>query len=303
MGNELLKKQARITAESQEVIRQTMTKYRDYAEWIKILSRKKNIGTQDQPFFIEVETPYMLVPGRVKMMVDEHVGVKARFEIAPAVFEAAPDGKTLLCRITVSSLRGKATATARVGINSMSGVDKTNPYENAETSALGRALGFLGYGLVGPGLASYEEVAEAIYSDGNHRAEFKKPEEALSASLKVKLKQALLNSGLTEADAIKRIEAVGNQREAFDMLNDIGSAGKKTETPAPEQPYTEEAAAPSHEKPAQTPPAKAVKAIDILRQKKRLVAAGKTEEEAGKLLSSIKTQEDLDKLNADENPA
>ena len=45
-------------------------------------------------------------------------------------------------------------------IEGQSGPTATNPYEVAETSALGRALGNLGIGLVG-GIASAEEVLNA----------------------------------------------------------------------------------------------------------------------------------------------
>ena len=59
-----------------------------------------------------------------------------------------------------STLLGSATAHARVFLGG-DGVDATNPLENAETSAVGRALGFLGYGLYGTGMASVEEVLRA----------------------------------------------------------------------------------------------------------------------------------------------
>lgn len=41
-------------------------------------------------------------------------------------------------------------------------MDRTNLYENVESSAIGRALGFLGYGLLGTGIASAEEVMAAM---------------------------------------------------------------------------------------------------------------------------------------------
>ena len=41
-------------------------------------------------------------------------------------------------------------------------IEKTSPYEVAETSAVGRALGFAGYGL-NESIASAEEMSKAVY--------------------------------------------------------------------------------------------------------------------------------------------
>jgi hypothetical protein len=60
-------------------------------------------------------------------------------------------------------------ATVTIGENIFTGIsaanpdkaiEKASPYEVAETSAVGRALGFAGYGIVG-GIASADEMAKA----------------------------------------------------------------------------------------------------------------------------------------------
>lgn len=45
-------------------------------------------------------------------------------------------------------------------------IEKQNPYEVAETSAVGRALGFAGYGLVA-GIATADEINKGGYSTSN----------------------------------------------------------------------------------------------------------------------------------------
>lgn len=57
----------------------------------------------------------------------------------------------------------EVTGTATADLNASKGADSTNPVENAETSALGRALGNAGIGILpGGGKASAEEVQDAI---------------------------------------------------------------------------------------------------------------------------------------------
>jgi hypothetical protein len=103
----------------------------------------------------------MRVDGRVAMARDEHRELGKRLDIHT-------DFDTTLeipvCRaIVVSELYGESSGTIEVKIGGK-GVDETNPLANAETSAIGRALGFMGYGLLGGGIASAEEVETAIAS-------------------------------------------------------------------------------------------------------------------------------------------
>jgi hypothetical protein len=59
----------------------------------------------------------------------------------------------------VVTIKGKQyTGISAVDKNSQRMIEKSNPYEVAETSAVGRALGFAGYG-IGEGIASADEIA------------------------------------------------------------------------------------------------------------------------------------------------
>jgi hypothetical protein len=108
---------------------------------------------QDGSVYVTIALPYMTVDGRIRWVRDEHRKAEKALNINTEVLNG-------FVRATVQSeLLGSATATAKIG--STSGVDKTNPIENAETSAVGRALGFLGYGLIGTGIASADEVMSA----------------------------------------------------------------------------------------------------------------------------------------------
>lgn len=58
-------------------------------------------------------------------------------------------------------IRGKVfTGISSVSLDSHRVIEKENPYEVAETSAVGRALGFAGYGLL-EGIASADEMFRA----------------------------------------------------------------------------------------------------------------------------------------------
>lgn len=143
----------------QSAVEETPEPYRGFLTFIR--QNKRVGGNRQQPLYATIRLPYMRVDGRVKMALDEHRREGATFVIQTQ-FETDPISDQLLCRATVTSgLLGSVTAHARVFLNG-AGVDATNPMENAETSAVGRALGFLGYGLYGTGIASAEEVLLAV---------------------------------------------------------------------------------------------------------------------------------------------
>jgi hypothetical protein len=109
--------------------------------------------------YLRLKEPYVVVDGRVQMAVDEAIEKGETVEIGPPEFHEVSG--ELLCTMKVKTARGTAYGTAKVGVGGM-GVDSTNPFENAQTSAVGRALAFLGYGLIGTGIASAEEVEGAV---------------------------------------------------------------------------------------------------------------------------------------------
>lgn len=60
------------------------------------------------------------------------------------------------------TIRGKVyTGISSVSLESTRSIEKDNPYEVAETSAVGRALGFAGFGLI-ESVASADEMARAV---------------------------------------------------------------------------------------------------------------------------------------------
>ena len=108
---------------------------------------------KDGSLYLPVSLPYMTVDGRIQWARDEHRKAGKALHIRTEVHNGYVRAEV------VSELYGSATATAKIGDGD--GVDRTNPIENAETSAVGRALGFLGYGLIGTGVASADEVIAA----------------------------------------------------------------------------------------------------------------------------------------------
>ncbi|AQS55683.1 hypothetical protein [Novibacillus thermophilus] len=120
-------------------------------------ARELRLWGTDKGTYVTISLPYVTVDGRVQMARDEHRKAGKKLNILPA--EISDNGKYL--SVTVESeLLGSATGSVMINVGGK-GVDRTNPLENAETSAVGRALSFLGYGLVGTGIASAEEIENA----------------------------------------------------------------------------------------------------------------------------------------------
>lgn len=124
----------------------------DYPEFVTVLERT-NRKTGEV-----TKNPYMTVEGRLAGFVDYHHKKGLSYQITSEFVGENPT----LCNITVFS-EEKGMVNAHAAAYGQSVVDKSNPFENAETSALGRALAMMGFGLIGSGgLASADEVKEAI---------------------------------------------------------------------------------------------------------------------------------------------
>ena len=95
---------------------------------------------------------YMTVARRVELAHEDHAVEGIETEVLshrPVVIRA---------KVTI---KGQVyTGTSSVSLDSPKQIEKQNPYEVAETSAVGRALGFAGFGVV-ESIASADEMVKA----------------------------------------------------------------------------------------------------------------------------------------------
>ena len=97
---------------------------------------------------------YRTVAMRIKLFRDDH----PEWCITCKVLSAAD---LVQIKATISNEAGEVKATGLAEeVRGSTNINKTSALENAETSAVGRALAFLGYG--GTEIASADEVANAI---------------------------------------------------------------------------------------------------------------------------------------------
>lgn len=115
---------------------------------------------------------YMTVARRVELAHEE----KALENVETEVLSHNP--VVIRAKVTV---RGNVfTGISSIDLNSQKLIEKQNPYEVAETSAVGRALGFAGFGLI-ESVASADEVVRSSAID--EKEEYKRPARQLQAQL------------------------------------------------------------------------------------------------------------------------
>lgn len=96
----------------------------------------------------------------VNERVLEALKTEKKLSITTEIIQHTPN---VVIRATITTERGTFTGTSWA--NPTKAIEKASPYEVAETSAVGRALGFAGYGIISS-IASSDEIIKAKdYSD------------------------------------------------------------------------------------------------------------------------------------------
>lgn len=182
---------------------------------IKLDEELKRLGyyAYQNKTFLKTSKLYLTVAGRNHMFIDWIEENNYCFTIENNLFEFM--GKPFIkTTVTVFDSEGKvvrkAESTVPVNIGG-SGVDQTNPFENAETSAVGRALCFLGIGQVS-GVATFEEVVDAI-----SRQE-KKPYQPQQ------VQSSAVNANIPEINKykIESVEPCGEDKAVLKVLTEDG---------------------------------------------------------------------------------
>ena len=129
--------------------------HEEFADYIVMLETQRRIGDDWQ----SVEQPYMAVDGKLAMANEDHRKQGKRLDFGePKVLINNDDQLTLLVTVTseiYGTRHGIATSRKQNGTRA----EREFPWEVAETSAIGRALTAMGYGLLpGAGLASAEDM-------------------------------------------------------------------------------------------------------------------------------------------------
>ncbi len=122
-----------------------------YHTWLRVLPQWKNekLPNSNRDNWVQYFCPYFTTEGLLRQAWDDarRVGGADGRKLVRIVTAWHVEGQYLVWSAEVETPFGLATghATANLGDNAR-GVDAKNPFENGETSAIGRALRHLGYG-------------------------------------------------------------------------------------------------------------------------------------------------------------
>ncbi len=130
-------------------------KHEEFADYVVVLQQRKKVDDE----WTTVESPYMVVDGKLAMANEDHRRQGKRLDFGPPQVLVDNEQQLTLLITVNSELYGIRHGIATSRRTGGTAAEREFPWEVAETSAIGRALGAMGYGLFpGSGLASAEDM-------------------------------------------------------------------------------------------------------------------------------------------------
>ena len=181
-------------------------KHEEFVDYIVVLESRRKVGDDWQT----TEHAYMAVDGKLAMANEDHRRQSKRLDFAePRILLDNPEQLTLQVMVTseiYGARHGIATSRKKGGTSA----EREFPWEVAETSAIGRALAAMGYGLLpGAGLASAEDMMRAGATIEKDRREGSRRTPLMSANQRAKLIEMYRERhAANEADAVQGLDAL-----------------------------------------------------------------------------------------------
>ncbi len=181
-------------------------KHEDFVDYVVVLESRRKVGEEWQT----VEHAYMAVDGKLAMANEDHRKQGKRLDFhEPRVLLDNPEQLTLLVTVT-SEIYGTRHGIATSRKKNGTAAERDFPWEVAETSAIGRALAAMGYGLIpGAGLASAEDALRATTPPAVEKERPARRSPLMSANQRNKLIEMYRERhGGTDAEVLQGLDAL-----------------------------------------------------------------------------------------------
>lgn len=194
--------------------------HEEFADYVVGLQQRK----RGEDGWTTVEHPYMTVDGKLAMANEDHRRQAKRLDFGPPqVLVDNEEQLTLMVTVTseVYGVRHGIATSRRIG---GAQAEREFPWEVAETSAIGRALAAMGYGLFpGSGLASAEDMLRVTGAERRlmDRAESSRIEGSRTEGAPRPVAPAPQTSGLSGPASRAQLLSAVQRRKLVDLWRNL----------------------------------------------------------------------------------